>query len=65
MNYDDLVDAIKENTQELKNLQKIMPYHLREIKKTETLRRVKEERAKQDARLDSAVQKIWDKNNKV
>ena len=65
MNYDDLVDAIKENTQELKNLQKIMPYHIREIKKTETLRRVREERVKQDALLDAAAQKIWDKNNKV
>ncbi len=45
MNYDDLIDALNENTRELKNLQKILPYHIKEISETETLLRVKKERA--------------------
>lgn len=65
MNYEELIAAIKENTKELRNLQVIMPYHIKEIKKTETLRKVREERAKQDARVDAAAQAIWDKNNRL
>jgi hypothetical protein len=46
MEYDDLIAALNENTRELKNLQKLLPYHVREISKTETLLRVKEEKDK-------------------
>ena len=46
MNYKDLIAALNENTRELKNLQKLLPYHVREISKTETLLRVKEEKDK-------------------
>ena len=43
MNYKDLIDALNENTRELKNMQELMPYLINGIHEPEKILRVKSE----------------------